>query len=110
MANELIQYYRGKHPLLNNGKRNTPVGVFVAVKLDDTRIGIGWSRCCRRDKWDRSKALHIARERAPYYVITSQNDVLNTKNMPSDMTEQHKVMMNRAASYFLKNNSAAVTA
>jgi hypothetical protein len=49
---ELIKYVRNK-----KGMR---VGVVLAVGA----TAIGWSKCSKRDKWDREKGLLIARRRA----------------------------------------------
>lgn len=54
--NELVSYYRDK-------KRN-PRGAVVGLRTPDGRLVVGWSLCCKRDQFSKSKARVIAEGRA----------------------------------------------
>jgi len=77
--NELIQYVRD-----NNG---TPIGAVVAVGKNQ----VGWSRLHKLDKWDREKALMIARNRA----VAGFNST-----MPHDVVYIYDNMIERSKKYF----------
>jgi hypothetical protein len=80
---ELIEFVRGKY-----GHR---VGVVVATITPDNFIGIGWSKCCKRDNFDKSRGLLIARGRC----------IINSKiNKPKDVATVHLRMIDRASRYF----------
>lgn len=53
--NTLIQYVR---------KNGLPVGVVVATMDRKKTLKMGWSLCCKRDRWNRNKAKLIALNRA----------------------------------------------
>ena len=58
MANhEMIQYFRGDG--------NHPIGIMVALFDEKTNtVKIGWSKCNKKDKFDKERGLKIARLRA----------------------------------------------
>lgn len=58
-SHEMIQYLRGDG--------NHPIGVLVALYNEDTQeVRIGWSKCNKKDQFDKSKGLKIARARAEH--------------------------------------------
>jgi len=77
--NELIQYVRKPD--------GSPIGAVVAVGKNQ----VGWSRKHRLDRWDREKALMIARNRA---VTGSQVPV------PHDVLPILNGMETRSKRYF----------
>ncbi len=78
---ELIQYVRNLE-----GQR---IGVVLAINADK----IGWSKCCKRDKWDRKWGLEIARRRA-HQGFKAQ--------IPFAIEEPFRRMVERAEKYFKK--------
>lgn len=76
---ELIQYVRDKN--------NNPVGAVVAVG----KLQVGWSRKHKSDRWNREKALMIARNRA---VVGSSVEV------PRDVEPIMDNMFERSKRYF----------
>lgn len=77
--NELIQYVRDRH--------GNPVGAVVAVGKNQ----IGWSRKHRLDRWDKERALMIARNRA---VVGSKTKI------PHDVGPIVEKMADRSVRYF----------
>ena len=54
---EMIQYLRGDG--------NHPIGVLVALYKEETQeVRIGWSKCNKKDQFEKNKGLKIARARA----------------------------------------------
>lgn len=89
---ELVQYVRDR-----NGH---PVGAVVAISVNQ----IGWSLTNKLDRWDREKALMIARRRA---VATTKSGgyrdsvLLNGKGgVPHSVKCVFEEMCNRAWRYF----------
>ena len=86
MPNEMMMYVRRFHGSLNGDfNPNEKLGVVVAIKDSDTNtVSYGWSRVRTNngnliDKFDRDKALLIARQRAKHgwsTHITLKKDVV----------------------------------
>jgi len=96
MKTEIFQYVRDK--------KNQKVGLVLAVKLDDYFMGVGWSRCCKRDRFNKDMAFRIARGRA------AVGDFYDTsKNAPRDVKKIVDKMVDRADRYFFKNGVANTT-
>lgn len=79
IVNELIQYVRDR-----NGQ---PIGAVVAVGKNQ----VGWSKLHKLDRWDREKALMIARNRA---VVGFNTDV------PTDVQPIYERMLDRSMRYY----------
>jgi hypothetical protein len=83
---QIIQYVRKK------GKK---VGVLVATKNPETNtITVGWSKCCKRDTFNREFGLKIAFGRAK-----NGSDV----NLPRDMQEPMERFKQRLSRYYHKS-------
>ena len=79
--NELIEYVRNKN--------REPIGVVVALGKNQ----VGWSRKHNLDKWNREKALRIARGRA---IVGSGETV----TIPYDVLPIMEHMIDRSQRYF----------
>ena len=77
-------------------KRGSPVGVFIADKVPNEdgetySIRIGWSRCCKKDSFDRKQAL----------TISINSHCANTYvNGPSSMTRSFEKFIKRCEEYY----------
>lgn len=106
----LVQYVRYKAPRIEDviieqeGKkvvksikrRSAPIGVFVADKVPNMdgktyTIKIGWSRCNRKDTFNRQTGLMIACNRLA---------VNRHKNVPHTMTKQFEKFIQRCEEYY----------
>ena len=57
MAHEMIQYFRGDG--------NHPIGIMAAIFSDeDNIVRIGWSKCNKKDQFEKERGFKIARARA----------------------------------------------
>ena len=70
-------------------KNRTPYGVVVAIG----RNLVGWSKCNKKDKWDKVKGLELAVGRA---TITQ----LDLSTIPPDMVEPAIKMITRSRRYY----------
>ena len=52
MTQQLIQYVRNK--------QSQPIGVVIAEKISETNFDVGWSLCCKKDKFNKEVAFKIA--------------------------------------------------
>lgn len=101
----LVQYARKSKPRVEdvivkeNGKKVVktvkrsapPVGVFVASKDDNGRIKIGWSKCNKKDIFDRQTGLTIAVNR----MAVNRHD-----NLPHTMIDQFEAFIRRCEEYY----------
>ena len=84
MNNEIILYVR-------NRKRQ-PVGVVVARKNESGRVMFGWSRCNRKDRFDKYLGLELARGRTLGW--------LSSVEVPRDVNKCLHSISQRAEKYF----------
>jgi hypothetical protein len=49
---------------LIRGSKNRTKGIIVAVKTPDNVVGIGWSLCMKKDRFNKMMGMHIAEGRA----------------------------------------------
>jgi hypothetical protein len=86
MKHELIEFVRSES--------GQPIGVVVACSRENNDVGIGWSLCnVKLDKFDKEKALKIARGRANKIRYTR-------KNLPVPVRSTYKKMADRSFKYF----------
>lgn len=113
-ANEMIQYFRGDG--------NHPIGVMVAIYNDEEKtVSIGWSKCNKKDQFEKEKGLKIARSRTAAgseLAIPSSREFYNEMiekvkdadtgdivDVPMfevipNLREQYKVFIERVVTYF----------
>jgi hypothetical protein len=86
MTNELIEFIKGE-----NGQH---IGAVIALKVDETKVGVGWSLCkVKADRFDKKKALLIARGRAK--LIRGKRN-----RLPIAIKDGYKRMVSRSEKYF----------
>jgi hypothetical protein len=81
-------------------RNGNPVGVVIAEKI----IGnpsIGWSLCCKRDKFSKEMGECIALNRAEKYASLPPEEVL--PKVPRTVQPYYNYMVNRANKYFKKD-------
>ena len=83
LNNFLIKYVRDK--------KGKPFGVVVARGANL----VGWSKCNKSDKWDRSVGLEIAFDRA-----YSSEPLLDILDIPKDMAKDFYDMIIRSRKYY----------
>jgi hypothetical protein len=90
-----------------NGKRQK-IGVVVAILNDymegDYTYSIGWSKCNRKDEFDRDLGVNIATMRA--LIAASKDTVLFThkdKPIPRAVRKTIDIVNQRASRYFKRN-------
>lgn len=77
------------------------IGLLIAVK-DGNHIGIGWSKCCKRDKFDKHLAEQIAYGRAMIYNIdhSLEIDFAVHNTLPFAIEKEFGKFVQRAKKYF----------
>jgi hypothetical protein len=87
MNDKIITYLRNK--------KGSPIGAIVAVAPFEKSFGIGWSKLnvSAGDVWDRTRAIHIAEQRAI-------NGFSPNIEVPHDVTREMDRMQDRARRYF----------
>ncbi len=91
----LVKYVRNKY-----GEK---IGCLVALKVSDTKIGVGWSKCNKLDNFSKKKARFIASRRAEKCFIDNKNDWYYNKiilNAPDCIKEDFLVFVNRTKKYY----------
>lgn len=113
-ANEMIQYFRGDG--------NHPIGVMVAIYNEaEKSVRIGWSKCNKKDQFEKEKGLKIARSRTAagselaipasrefYNEVIEKvkdadtGDVVDVQmfEVIPNLQEQYKVFIERVVTYF----------
>jgi hypothetical protein len=81
---EIIQFVRNK--------KRQPVGIVVARKHPDGHVCLGWSRCCRLDRFNKNLGLELARGRTLGWV--------GNYRVPGDVKKVLETMKDRASRYF----------
>lgn len=74
-------------------RKDQRVGCFLALKDDEGLVGIGWSLCNHKDRFDRDRALDIAEGRA-YAAIRRPSPI------PHSMRPHLDDFVSRARKYF----------
>ena len=105
MKRELLQYIRANVKTATRKRRDgeeetarVPYGhrrgAFIARQNQDGDVGIGWSLCCKKDRFDRELAKNMARGRS----------VKNGVAPPHSIREQLELFRLRAARFFKTKN------
>lgn len=88
--NELITYVKNK--------RGEKIGLILATSFfaspndsDQKEVRLGWSMCCKKDRFDKERALQIARGR-----VVAGTD----KNVPHTLKPEFFKMVKRSERYF----------
>jgi hypothetical protein len=80
------------------------IGVIVAIAndhMDDVTYSIGWSKCNKRDKFDRNLGIEIATMRA--LMAANKNEVIFThkdKPVPRALRKTINIVSLRSDKYF----------
>jgi hypothetical protein len=113
-TNEMLQYFRGDG--------NHSIGVMIAMhNEEDNIVHIGWSKCNKKDKFNKERGIKIARGRALsetkvavpssrefVNVITDYIEDANTGNIVEvpmyivieNLQKQYKTFISRVVTYF----------
>ena len=75
-----------------HNRRRQKVGVVLAKKLADGRVGFGWSLCNPKDEFKKEHAISIASGRAENFG--------GIDNMPRSIYGDYNVIVDRAKRYF----------
>lgn len=83
MTKQLIEYVRNEE--------SQPIGVVIAEKVSDESFNIGWSLCCKKDKFDKKMAFKIALGR-----LRRGSNV----SLPYKVEPYYRRMIERGVKYF----------
>lgn len=83
-------------------------GVVLAERIDDDKVGLGWSKLRKGDRWNRDEALRIARERAQAGESFVTEEMLHVENVADSMHEAVVAMGSRAHTYYWPDHGKKV--
>ena len=86
---ELVEYIRGN--------KNKKIGIMVSFIRDD-KLVIGFSKCNKKDEFDKERGLQIARERAIIWNKFYDSD--KEYKIPKSCEDQFIKFVNRTLRYF----------
>lgn len=94
MKTELVQYVRNK--------RRQIMGVVLARLVlvgpaGKEIVALGWSKCCKKDRFDKDFGLVIARNRAECRAI---EDRVSDTDIPQSLKNVYEKVLARAIKYF----------
>lgn len=116
---EMIQYFRGDN--------RHPIGVMVAIHSEEDVVRIGWSKCNKKDQFDKTKGLKIARMRtlagselaipASREFICEETELVKDANedrtievpmlqVIENLQSQYNIFIERVVTYFKSVNPA----
>lgn len=86
-----------KHTIIHylRNSKGDPRGVIVAVKLEDSRFGVGWSYCRKTDRFTKKMALDIAIGRAMNGLLA-----VNKDNTPHQVSRNLPAFVKRCKKYY----------
>lgn len=83
--------------VVKGGRR---VGAFAAVKIDN-RVGIGWAKCKRGDRFDNKLAREICRKRAERRIISMEKGMPNSiVTVPYSLEGEVERFVGRCKKYY----------
>ena len=77
-------------------KQNQRIGIVIAQKIGQ-KVGVGWSLCCKRDRFDSMVAETMAIGRAAKVIINGDK---NPSEIPNSIKSHVEHMQSRATKYF----------
>jgi len=107
MQTELKSYIRNK--------KKTPIGMVIVKKNSNGKVSVGWSLCCKKDKYDKETGYVKASNRQ-YYIdnhefVTTDRHIENRSGyhtvwIPQSAYRTVTNMINRANKYFKNENES----